>query len=72
MPEAAARTEYVEELNNLEAAAFGGLDLVNAALARTLEARYGFELRADHFGLPGRCAHCRVRRGGRPRGRSGS
>jgi phosphate transport system protein len=35
---AAGRTEYREELANLEASALGGLDLVNAALARTLEA----------------------------------
>src|SRR4051812_28023270 len=35
---AAARTEYLEELTNLEASALGGLDLVNDALARTLEA----------------------------------
>jgi len=38
MPESAARTEYQEELNNLEASALGGLDLVNDALSRTLEA----------------------------------
>ncbi len=38
MPEIAARSEYQEELNNLEQSALGGLDLVNAALARTLEA----------------------------------
>jgi len=37
MPEV-ARAEYVEELNALEASALGGLDLVSAALARTLEA----------------------------------
>ena len=37
MPEV-ARTEYLEELANLEASALGGLDLVSAALARTLEA----------------------------------
>ena len=33
-----ARTEYQEELNNLEASGLGGLDLVSAALSRTLEA----------------------------------
>ncbi|MGN6217336.1 MAG: phosphate signaling complex protein PhoU [Solirubrobacterales bacterium] len=33
-----ARTEYLEELANLEASALGGLDLVNGALTRTLEA----------------------------------
>jgi phosphate transport system protein len=38
MPEAPARVEYQEELTNLEASALGGLDLVNDALARTLEA----------------------------------
>jgi phosphate transport system protein len=38
MAEAATRVEYHEELANLEASALGGLDLVNAALARTLEA----------------------------------
>jgi phosphate transport system protein len=38
MPETAARAEYQEELNNLEQSALGGLDLVNDALARTLEA----------------------------------
>ena len=38
MPEAAARTEYQEELTNLEESALGGLDLVSDALARTLEA----------------------------------
>jgi phosphate transport system protein len=32
------RTQYQEELHNLEASALGGLDLVNAALERTLEA----------------------------------
>ncbi|HET8567069.1 MAG TPA: phosphate signaling complex protein PhoU [Solirubrobacterales bacterium] len=37
MPEV-ARTEYLEELANLEASALGGLDLVNTALTRTLEA----------------------------------
>ncbi len=37
MPEV-ARAEYLEELTNLEASALGGLDLVSAALARTLEA----------------------------------
>ncbi|MDX6590123.1 MAG: phosphate transport system protein [Solirubrobacterales bacterium] len=37
MPEL-ARAEYLEELANLEASALGGLDLVNAALGRTLEA----------------------------------
>jgi phosphate transport system protein len=37
MPES-ARTEYQEELNNLEASALGGLDLVSTALMRTLEA----------------------------------
>src|ERR1700710_1625201 len=37
MPES-ARTEYQEELNNLEASALGGLDLVRTALSRTLEA----------------------------------
>src|SRR6201996_6810972 len=37
MPEV-ARAEYLEELANLEASALGGLDLVNAALGRTLEA----------------------------------
>src|SRR3954462_12695672 len=35
---AAARTEYLEELANLEASALGGLDLVNVALGRTMEA----------------------------------
>jgi len=38
MPEFAARSEYQEELNSLERSALGGLDLVNEALARTLEA----------------------------------
>ncbi len=37
MPEV-ARAEYLEELAALEASALGGLDLVSAALARTLEA----------------------------------
>ena len=37
MPEV-ARSEYLEELANLEASALGGLDLVNVALGRTLEA----------------------------------
>jgi len=37
MPEV-ARAEYLEELANLEASALGGLDLVNTALGRTLEA----------------------------------
>jgi phosphate transport system protein len=37
MPEV-ARTEYLEELANLEASALGGLDLVDAALGRTMEA----------------------------------
>jgi phosphate transport system protein len=37
MPEI-ARTEYLEELANLEASALGGLDLVNIALGRTMEA----------------------------------
>jgi phosphate transport system protein len=37
MPEV-ARAEYLEELANLEASALGGLDLVNIALGRTLEA----------------------------------
>jgi phosphate transport system protein len=37
MPEV-ARAEYLEELANLEASALGGLDLVNVALGRTLEA----------------------------------
>ena len=37
MPEI-ARTEYLEELANLEASALGGLDMVNTALARTMEA----------------------------------
>jgi phosphate transport system protein len=37
MPEV-ARAEYLEELANLEASALGGLDLVNGALGRTLEA----------------------------------
>jgi phosphate transport system protein len=37
MPEV-ARAEYLEELANLEASALGGLDLVNIALQRTLEA----------------------------------
>jgi phosphate transport system protein len=36
MPE--VRVEYHEELDNLEASALGGLDLVTAALTRTLEA----------------------------------
>ena len=35
---AETRTHYREELENLEASALGGLDLVNAALQRTLEA----------------------------------
>src|SRR3954470_22516881 len=35
---AAARAGYLEELANLEARALGGLDLVNIALGRTLEA----------------------------------
>src|SRR4051812_5355777 len=35
---AAARAGYLEELANLEARALGGLDLVNTALERTLEA----------------------------------
>ncbi|MGN6816249.1 MAG: phosphate signaling complex protein PhoU [Solirubrobacterales bacterium] len=38
MPGATARVEYHEELANLEASALGGLDLVSAALTRTLEA----------------------------------
>jgi phosphate transport system protein len=33
-----ARAEYLEELANLEASALGGLDLVDIALGRTLEA----------------------------------
>jgi phosphate transport system protein len=37
MPEV-ARAEYLEELDNLERSALGGLDLVAAALGRTLEA----------------------------------
>ena len=37
MPES-ARSEYQEELTNLEASGLGGLDLVSAALARTMEA----------------------------------
>lgn len=37
MPEA-TRTEYQEELRSLEASALGGLDLVDAALGRTMEA----------------------------------
>jgi phosphate transport system protein len=37
MPEV-ARAGYLEELANLEASALGGLDLVNIALERTLEA----------------------------------
>ena len=37
MPEI-ARTEYLEELANLEASALEGLDMVAAALARTMEA----------------------------------
>jgi phosphate transport system protein len=37
MPEV-ARAEYLEELANLEASALGGLELVNVALGRTLEA----------------------------------
>jgi ABC-type proline/glycine betaine transport system ATPase subunit len=32
------RTQYQEELDRLEASALGGLDLVNSALERTLEA----------------------------------
>ena len=36
MPE--VRVEYQEELGNLEASALGGLELVSAALSRTLEA----------------------------------
>ncbi len=35
---AGTRTQYQEELERLEASALGGLDLVNAALKRTLEA----------------------------------
>jgi len=38
MPSSASRAEYQEELETLEASALGGLDLVNDALARTLEA----------------------------------
>jgi phosphate transport system protein len=38
MPEFSIRGEYQEELSQLEASALGGLDLVSAALARTLEA----------------------------------
>ncbi len=34
----AVRVEYQEELDNLEASALGGLDLVSSALAKTLEA----------------------------------
>ena len=37
MPEI-ARTEYIEELATLEASALGGLDMVNTALGRTMEA----------------------------------
>ena len=37
MPEI-ARAEYLEELANLEASALGGLDMVNIALGRTMEA----------------------------------
>jgi phosphate transport system protein len=37
MPEV-ARAEYLEELANLEASALGGLELVNIALGRTMEA----------------------------------
>jgi len=37
MPEI-ARSEYLEELATLEASALGGLDLVNIALGRTMEA----------------------------------
>jgi phosphate transport system protein len=37
MPEI-ARAEYLEELATLEASALGGLDLVNVALGRTMEA----------------------------------
>ena len=37
MPDA-VRVEYQEELDSLEASALGGLDLVNIALARTMEA----------------------------------
>src|ERR1700750_1515919 len=37
MPEV-ARAEYLEELATLEASALGGLDLVNIALGRTMEA----------------------------------
>ncbi len=37
MPEV-VRAEYLEELANLEASALGGLDLVNGALTRTMEA----------------------------------
>ena len=36
MPE--VRTEYQQELDNLEASALGGLDLVSSSLSRTLEA----------------------------------
>lgn len=38
MPESAARHEYQVELESLEASALDGLNLVNAALQRTLEA----------------------------------
>ncbi len=38
MPESAARQEYQEELETLEASALDGLNLVSAALQRTLEA----------------------------------
>jgi phosphate transport system protein len=38
MPESAIRGEYQEELAQLEASALGGLDLVDDALVRTLEA----------------------------------
>ena len=37
MPES-VRVHYQEELENLEASALGGLDMVNVALARTMEA----------------------------------
>lgn len=43
-------------------------------VSRTVDERYGFELRAHHFGLSGRCARCRAElsRDGPPRARSGS
>ena len=63
MPEV-ARAEYLEELANLEASALGGLDLVNLALGRTLEAveHQDVELAqlvvADDDRIDGRTSRC--------------